>query len=151
MGGANVSRAQQALRAWHKENELPGLPLPDVSVMIIDADDGVTRLNPRDMGEIVIEAPQLMLGYWNRPEETVEMIRETRAGVRRLFTGDLGYLDKDGYLFIVDRKKDMIKTSGYRVRREIEEIISTHPAVHEVGVAGLPDKMRGRKRKLVEA
>jgi long-chain acyl-CoA synthetase len=65
-----------------------------------------------------------------------------------LFTGDLGYLDDDGYLFIVDRKKDMIKTSGYQVwPREIEEVISAHPAVHEVGVAGIPDKMRGEKAK----
>jgi long-chain acyl-CoA synthetase len=76
------------------------------------------------------------------------MIRESPGGVRMLYTGDLGYLDKDGYLFIVDRKKDMIKTSGYQVwPREIEEVISQHPAVHEVGVAGLPDRMRGEKAK----
>jgi long-chain acyl-CoA synthetase len=125
-----------------------GLPLPDVEVIIMDADDGVTRIAAGDVGEIVIRAPQLMLGYWQRPEETAEMIRQSADGERLLFTGDLGYLDKDGYLFIVDRKKDMIKTSGYQVwPREIEEVISMHPAVHEVGVAGLPDKMRGEKAK----
>jgi long-chain acyl-CoA synthetase len=76
------------------------------------------------------------------------MIRVSADGERLLFTGDLGYLDDDGYLFIVDRKKDMIKTSGYQVwPREIEEVISAHPAVHEVGVAGIPDKMRGEKAK----
>jgi long-chain acyl-CoA synthetase len=92
----------------------------------------------------VIRAPQLMQGYWQRSEETTEMLRTGAQGERLLYTGDLGYLDSDGYLFIVDRKKDMIKTSGYQVwPREIEEVISSHPAVAEVGVAGLPDKMRG--------
>ena len=72
------------------------------------------------------------------------MLRAGAGGERLLYTGDLGYLDQDGYLFIVDRKKDLIKTSGYQVwPREIEEVISSHPAVAEVGVAGLPDQMRG--------
>jgi long-chain acyl-CoA synthetase len=76
------------------------------------------------------------------------MLRTGAQGERLLFTGDLGYLDADGYLFIVDRKKDLIKTSGYQVwPREIEEVVSTHPAVAEVGVAGLPDKMRGESVK----
>jgi long-chain acyl-CoA synthetase len=103
---------------------------------------------PGNVGEIVLKAPQLMMGYWQRPDDTAEMVRESPSGERLLFTGDLGYLDKHGYLFIVDRKKDMIKTSGYQVwPREIEEVISAHPAVFEVGVAGLPDKMRGEKAK----
>jgi long-chain acyl-CoA synthetase len=85
-----------------------------------------------------------MRGYWQRPEETGEMLRTSDRGERRLFTGDLGYLDDDGYLFIVDRKKDLIKTCGFQVwPREIEEVISTHPSVAEVGVVGLPDNMRG--------
>jgi long-chain acyl-CoA synthetase len=101
-----------------------------------------------EVGEIVIRAPQLMEGYWQRPEDTLEMLRTGPDGERLLYTGDLGYLDGDGYLFIVDRKKDLIKTSGYQVwPREIEEVISTHPAVAEVGVAGLPDKMRGETVK----
>src|SRR5205085_3129770 len=94
--------------------------------------------------EIVIRAPQLMKGYWQRPEQTAEMIRTNDRGERLLYTGDLGYLDSDGYLFIVDRKKDLIKTSGYQVwPREIEEVISSHPAVTEVGVVGLPDAAKG--------
>ena len=80
-------------------------------------------------------------------DETREMIRK-RSGERLLYTGDLGYLDEDGYVFIVDRKKDLIKTSGFQVwPREIEEVISAHPAVFEVGVVGVPDKMRGETVK----
>jgi long-chain acyl-CoA synthetase len=125
-----------------------GMPLPDVDLLIVDADDPAKELAQGEMGEIVIRAPQIMQGYWNRPEETKEMLRVSPSGDRMLYTGDLGYLDSDGYLFIVDRKKDLIKTSGYQVwPREIEEVISAHPAVHEVGVAGLPDKMRGEKAK----
>jgi long-chain acyl-CoA synthetase len=150
--GYSLTEAQMAVVAnpvvGPKKLSSVGLPLPDVEVRILDSDDGVTPIAAGDVGEIVISAPQLMLGYWNRPEETREMIHETPDGERLLFTGDLGYLDKEGYLFIVDRKKDMIKTSGYQVwPREIEEVIAAHPAVQEVGVAGLPDKMRGEKAK----
>lgn len=150
--GYSLTEAQMAVVAnpvlGVKKTGSVGMPLPDVEVRILDADDGVTVVDTGDVGEIVIRAPQLMIGYWNRPGETAEMIRESASGERLLFTGDLGYLDKDGYLFIVDRKKDMIKTSGYQVwPREIEEVIAAHPSVHEVGVAGLPDKMRGEKAK----
>jgi long-chain acyl-CoA synthetase len=125
-----------------------GLPLPDVEVRILDAENGLTLMPTGESGEIVIRAPQLMKGYWQRAEETAEMLRTTSNGERLLFTGDLGYLDRDGYLFIVDRKKDLIKTSGYQVwPREIEEVISANPAVKEVAVAGLPDKLRGEKAK----
>jgi len=97
-----------------------------------------------EVGEIVISAPQLMKGYWNRPSETLEMLRTDERGQRALYTGDLGYMDEDGYIFIVDRKKDLIKTCGFQVwPREIEEVISSHPAVAEVGVIGVPDQMRG--------
>src|SRR5438067_7250149 len=88
-----------------------------------------------------------MEGYWNRPEETVNVLREhADAGDARvwLHTGDLGYLDEDGYVFIVDRKKDMIKTSGFQVwPREVEEVLAAHPAVAEVGVAGVSDPVKG--------
>jgi long-chain acyl-CoA synthetase len=101
----------------------------------------------KEVGEICVSAPQLMTGYWNQPEETANVLREhpIDGGTRRfLHTGDLGYLDQDGYLFIVDRKKDLIKTSGYQVwPREIEEAIALHPAVAEVGVAGVPDATKG--------
>lgn len=150
--GYSLTEAQMAavanpVRGVKKQGSV-GMPLPDVEVRVLDADDGVTPLSAGATGEIVIKAPQLMQGYWQKPDETHEMIRVNSDGERLLFTGDLGYLDEDGYLFIVDRKKDMIKTSGYQVwPREIEEVISAHPDVHEVGVAGIPDKMRGEKAK----
>ena len=84
-----------------------------------------------------------MQGYWNRPEATAEMLRDGW-----LYTGDIGYLDEDGYLFITSRKKDLIKPSGHQVFPiEIEEIISQHPAVLEVGVAGVPDAAQGEAVK----
>jgi long-chain acyl-CoA synthetase len=124
-----------------------GMPLPDVHVRIFDADEG-TRVLPADqVGEICFSGAQLMIGFWNRPEETAAVLRDhvDADGARRwLHTGDLGYLDEDGYLFIVDRKKDLIKTSGYQVwPREIEEALSAHPAVAEVGAAGVPDPSKG--------
>ena len=115
----------------------------------MDADTGQEVLPTGEVGEIVIQAPQLMLGYWHRPDETATTIRQDPvSGERWLFTGDLGYMDEDGYLFIVDRKKDLIKPSGFQVwPREVEEVIAAHPAVSEVGVAGIPDQMRGEAVK----
>jgi long-chain acyl-CoA synthetase len=121
-----------------------GMPLPDVDVTVVDADDATRELPIGETGEIVIRAPQLMRRYWNNPQETELVLRRGADGSLSLFTGDLGYLDQDGYLFIVDRKKDLIKTSGYQVwPREIEEVIATHPKVAEVGVAGVPDARKG--------
>ncbi len=112
-----------------------GMPLPDVDVRVVDAETGEQNLPLGEVGEILIKADQLMMGYWNRPEATAETIKNGW-----LYTGDLGYLDEDGYLFIVDRKKDVIKPSGFQVwPREVEEVIASHPAVREVGVAGVPD------------
>jgi long-chain acyl-CoA synthetase len=150
--GYSLTEAQMAVVAnpvrGEKKIGSVGMPLPDVEVRIIDPEDGRTPMPQGEIGEIVIKAPQLMVGYWNRPDDTREMLRVDDNGDRLLFTGDLGYLDGDGYLFIVDRKKDLIKVSGYQVwPREIEEVISAHPSVAEVGVAGLPDKMRGEKAK----
>jgi long-chain acyl-CoA synthetase len=124
-----------------------GMPLPDVSVRIFDDDQGTRALPANEVGEIAISAPQLMLGYWNLPGETSTVLRDhVEDGVTRrwLHTGDLGYMDDDGYVFIVDRKKDLIKTSGYQVwPREIEEVLALHPAVAEVGVAGIADATKG--------
>src|SRR5207245_5363140 len=123
-----------------------GMPLPDVSLRIFDGDEGTRVLPPHGVGEIAVSAPQVMVGFWNRPDETAAALRDhvEDGGARRwLHTGDLGFLDEDGYLFIVDRKKDLIKTSGYQVwPREVEEVLATHPAVKEVGVAGVPDPGR---------
>lgn len=116
-----------------------GVPLPDVFVKIVDADDSTQELPPREVGEILMKAPQLMRGYWNSGSDVPEMIQDGW-----LCTGDLGYFDDDGYLFIVDRKKDLIKTSGFQVwPREVEEVLSAHPSVAEAGVAGVPDERQG--------
>ena len=124
-----------------------GMPLPDVTVRIFDDGEGTRELGVNELGEVAIAAPQLMQGYWNRDEESANVLRDhTIDGVteRYLHTGDLGYLDADGYVFIVDRKKDLIKTSGNQVwPREIEEVIASHPSVAEVGVAGVPDATKG--------
>ena len=125
-----------------------GMPLPDVDVRIVDPDQGERAMETGQVGEIIIQAPQLMTGYWHSPEETAVALRRHGADGVWLHTGDLGYLDSDGYLFIVDRKKDLIKTSGYQVwPREVEEVLSSHPAVAEVGVAGVPDAEKGERVK----
>jgi long-chain acyl-CoA synthetase len=112
-----------------------GLPLPDVAVRVVDADNPAQELAQGEVGEILIHAPQLMAGYWRRPAATEQILRDGW-----LYTGDLGYLDEDYYLFVVDRKKDVIKPSGFQVwPREVEEVLAAHPAVEEVGVAGVPD------------
>ncbi|HJU00236.1 MAG TPA: long-chain fatty acid--CoA ligase [Actinomycetes bacterium] len=123
-----------------------GMPLPDVEMRIVDTETGAP-LPTGEVGEILIRAPQLMDRYWDDPEETASTVRE-HDGQRWLHTGDLGYLDADGYLFIVDRMKDLIKTHGYQVwPREIEEVLAAHPAVAEVGVAGVPDQAKGEVAK----
>lgn len=128
-----------------------GLPLPDVVIRIVDADTGQDTLPLGEIGEVLISAPELMQGYWQRPSETASTIRQDPSlgsEERWLYTGDLGYLDEGGYLYIVDRKKDVIKPSGFQVwPREVEEVISTHPAVAEVGVAGVPDDYQGEAVK----
>jgi len=112
-----------------------GIPLPDIDLRIVDAETGQEDLEPGQVGEILLHAPQVMQGYWNKPDETANILREGW-----LYTGDIGYQDEDGYVFIVDRKKDLIKPSGFQVwPREVEEVIASHPAVAEVCVAGVPD------------
>ncbi len=124
-----------------------GLPLPDVEIRIVDLETGERTLPLGETGEVLMHAPQLMAGYWNQPEETAATIREI-DGKRWLFTGDIGFLDEEGYLHIVDRKKDVIKPSGFQVwPREVEEVIASHPAVMEVGVAGVPDERQGEAVK----
>lgn len=120
-----------------------GMPLPDVVIRIGDMETGEGEMPVGKEGEIVFKAPQLMVGYWKRPEETKEMLRDGW-----LYTGDVGYMDEDGYLFITSRKKDLIKPSGFQVwPREVEEVISSHPSVLEVCVAGIPDAKQGEAVK----
>jgi long-chain acyl-CoA synthetase len=125
-----------------------GLPLPDVELDIVDLDSGVRSLAPGEVGEVVLRAPQIMASYWQKPQTTAEVLRTRDAGGSWLYTGDIGSMDADGYLFLVDRKTDLIKTSGYQVwPREIEDVIATHPAVAEVGVAKRPDAVKGEVAK----
>jgi len=112
-----------------------GVPLPDVILRIVDVETGEKDMPLGTEGEIIARCPQVMLGYWNRPEATAEMVRDGW-----LYTGDIGYLNDDGCLFITSRKKELIKPGGFQVwPREVEEVISTYPKVAEVGVAGIPD------------
>jgi long-chain acyl-CoA synthetase len=129
----------------HGENKegSTGLPLPDVDLRIVDMETGLLTLPSNTPGEIIIRAPQIMEGYWNRPEETAQMIRDGWV-----FTGDIGYMDEDGYLFLIDRKKDVIKPGGFQVwPREVEEVIAMHPAVQEVCVGRVPDEKQGEAVK----
>ena len=120
-----------------------GIPVPDVEVRIVDPETGLDDLVDQEVGEIIMRAPQIMKEYWQNPMETALVLR---GGW--LYTGDLGYLDEDGYLFIVDRKKDVIKPGGFQVwPRDVEEAIAAHPAVLEVGVAGVPDTYQGEAVK----
>jgi long-chain acyl-CoA synthetase len=125
-----------------------GLPLPDVEVRIVDGEDGERELPAGEVGEMILRAPQRMHEYWNNPLETGEVLRQHGDGGPWVHTGDLAYMDEQGYIFLVDRKKDMIKTSGFQVwPREIEEVLSAHPSVLEVGVAGVPDVLKGEVAK----
>ena len=118
-----------------------GVPLPDVELRIaVPATGDEDVRDAGEDGELLMRAPQLMTGYWGRPAETAEMIVDGW-----LHTGDIGHLDDDGYVHVVDRRKDMIKPGGYAVwPREVEEVIAAHPDVVEVGVAGVPDRAPGR-------
>jgi long-chain acyl-CoA synthetase len=121
-----------------------GLPVSDVDVRIVDVEDATKPMPTGEVGELILRAPQLMLEYWNNPLETADVLRTYDSGGPWLHTGDLAYMDDEGYIFLVDRKKDMVKTSGFQVwPREIEEVLAAHPAVHEVGVAGIPDPVKG--------
>jgi long-chain acyl-CoA synthetase len=118
-----------------------GVSLPHTELQIVDAHDGVRILGPGEIGEIRARGPQIMAGYRNRPAETAEALREGW-----LYTGDLGELDTQGYLFIRDRKKSMLLVSGFNVYpREVEEVLCLHAGVLEAAVVGVPDEQRGTR------
>jgi long-chain acyl-CoA synthetase len=120
-----------------------GLPAPHTVFEVVDIDTGMKVLPQGEKGEICIRGPQVMKGYWKRPEATAEAFRGGR-----FHTGDIGFIDKDGYVTLVDRKKDMILSGGFNVfPRTIEEAIYEHPAVAEVTVIGIPDAYRGQSAK----
>jgi long-chain acyl-CoA synthetase len=126
-----------------------GMPFPDMECKIIDLEDGTTELSPGEVGELVVRGPQVMKGYHNMPTETANALRTLEGGgAPWLFTGDIARMDEDGYFYIVDRKKELIKPGGYQVwPREVEEAIGANPKVLEVGVAGIPDPYRGETVK----
>jgi long-chain acyl-CoA synthetase len=116
-----------------------GLPFPETDVAILDLDNADKFLGIGEVGEVAIRGPQVMKGYWNSDEETRSALHNGW-----LLTGDIGKLDEDGYLYIVDRKKDMIDVGGMKVYpREVDEVLFEHPAVKEAAVIGMPDSFRG--------
>ncbi len=125
----------------HKVGSI-GLPFPDVDAKIVSLEDE-SELPPHKQGEIVIKTPTVMLGYHNRTKETNETIKNGW-----LYTGDIGYMDDEGYFYITDRKKDLIIVGGFNVfPREIDEVLAKHPAVKEAIAVGVPDGYKGEKIK----
>ncbi|AMQ21386.1 long-chain-fatty-acid--CoA ligase [Geobacillus sp. JS12] len=119
-----------------------GVPWPDTDAKIISLETG-EEAKPGERGELVVRGPQVMKGYWNRPEETEQVLRDGW-----LYTGDIGYMDERGYFYIVDRKKDVIIAGGYNIYpREVEEALYEHPKVQEAAVIGVPDPYRGETVK----
>ena len=120
-----------------------GVPWPDTDAAILSLE---TRepARPGEVGEIVVKGPQVMKGYWNRPEDTAATFQDDW-----LLTGDLGYMDEEGFFYVVDRRKDMIIAGGYNIYpREIEDVLYEHPAIQEMVAAGVPDPYRGETVKV---
>jgi long-chain acyl-CoA synthetase len=127
------------LKGTRKDGSI-GMPVPDTDCKIVDMETG-EDLPLGSTGELCIKGPQVMQGYWNRPEETAATLRNGW-----LYTGDIARMDEDGYFFIVERKKDMIISEGFNIYpREIEEFLLTHPKVADASVIGMPDKIRGER------
>ncbi len=120
-----------------------GVPFPGTFIKIVDLENGTEELAANEMGEVIIKGPQVMSGYWEKDEENAMIMRDGW-----FFTGDIAYKDDDGYIFIVDRKKDMAIIGGYNVYpREIDEVLAEHPKVKEAVSLAIPDKTRGQKLK----
>jgi long-chain acyl-CoA synthetase len=120
-----------------------GVPVPNCVMKIMDLEKGTRELLPGEVGEIVDSGPIVIPGYWQKPKETVHAVRNGW-----LYTGDVGKMDEDGWFYLVDRKKDMIVASGYKVwPRDVEDVIYQHPAVKETAVVGVPDPYRGETVK----
>ena len=116
-----------------------GLPFPDTFAKIVDIETGKKTLPAGEVGELIVRGPQVMQGYWQKPKESADVLRDGW-----LHTGDMGKMDEEGYFFIVDRKKDMIKTRGENVYpREVEEVLYRHPKIKDAVVVGLPDRFAG--------
>ncbi len=122
---------------WQHRPGSVGTPIENVEITVLDADD--RQVEPGAWGEICIKGPNVMLGYWNRPEDTALAIRNGW-----FHSGDIGYTDTDGYVYLVDRVKDMINSAGFKIwPREVEEVLFQHPAIRECAVVGLPHPEQG--------
>jgi len=126
-----------------------GVPVPDTDLKIVDADTGTQELPVGEIGEIIIKGPQIMKGYWKMPTETANALRVGPDGQPGWFhSGDIGYLDKDGYFHIVDRKKDIIIAGGYNIYpTDVEAVLFEHPKIKEAAVTGVPHERRGETVK----
>lgn len=124
-----------------------GFPVPSTDVKILDNEKGLEELPQGEDGEIAISGPQVMVGYWQRPDANEEVFREV-DGKRFFLTGDIGHIDDDGYIIITDRKKDLILVGGFNCYpREVEEVLFTHPKVAQAAVVGVPDAHSGESVK----
>ncbi|MBI3997637.1 MAG: long-chain fatty acid--CoA ligase [Armatimonadetes bacterium] len=120
-----------------------GVPAPDTDARIVDLDTGTRTLPRGEIGELVVRGPQVMAGYWNRPQETSAALRDGW-----LYTGDIARKDEDGYFYVVDRKKEMLITGGFNVYpRDVEEVLYAHPAVLEAALVAIPDRHWGEVGK----
>ncbi len=124
-----------------------GLPIPGVDLKIVDLETGLQELPQGEDGEIAVNGPQIMLGYWNKPEENAAAFREIE-GKRFFLTGDIGHVDEEGFLIITDRKKDMIIVGGFNAYpKEIEEVLYEHSKVALAAAIGVPDPHTGEAVK----
>jgi long-chain acyl-CoA synthetase len=122
-----------------------GIPLPSTLAKVVDQETGTRELPPGEVGELAIQGPQVMQGYWQNPRETAMVLRDGW-----LYTGDLAHMDEDGYFYIVERKKDLIIAGGYKIYpREVEEVLYQHPGVQEAVAFGVPEAYRGETVKVV--
>jgi long-chain acyl-CoA synthetase len=120
-----------------------GVPIMENDVRLVDIENGVEDVKPGEPGEILIKGPSIMQGYWNNPEETKNQLTDGW-----LHTGDVGQTDEDGYIYIVDRKKDMIIAGGFNIYpREVDEVLYQHPKIVEAVTVGVPDAYRGETVK----
>ena len=121
-----------------------GLPVPDTDMKVVDVETGTRELPIGEAGELCIAGPQVMQGYWNKPDESAQVLRVDAAGRLWFHTGDIAVVDEDGYTSIVQRKKDMIIVDGFNVYpSEVEAVLYTHPAVRLAAVIGIPDRYHG--------
>src|SRR5690625_420104 len=142
-GLTETSPVTHANFLWTKRiNGSIGVPWPNTDAKIVDMDT-LEEVELGEVGEIAVKGPQVMIGYWNNEEETEEALKDGW-----LLTGDLGYMDEEGFFYVVDRKSDMIIAGGFNIYpREVEEVLYEHEAIKEVSVAGIPDEYRGETVK----